>query len=148
MTPLKRALFVVIPFFLSKTYPYTSNRNLSVQPKAAKATSMKRNTGYAFKDTSWNLDSTTTWQFVYYSSNLNWDAIQVSLPVKFASIYTDKGGLHKNKADAKSAIYWYFASIASELLMKNMKFALKNIKFAIKNMKFSIKTMKFSIKTM
>ena len=68
MTPLKRALFVVIPFFLSKTYPYTSNRNLSVQPKAAKATSMKRNTGYAFKDTPWTLGSATTWQFVYYSS--------------------------------------------------------------------------------
>ena len=68
MTPLKRALFVVIPFFLSKTYPYTSNRNLSVQPKAAKATSMKRNTGYAFKNTSWTLGSATMRQFVYYSS--------------------------------------------------------------------------------
>ena len=86
MTPLKRALFVVIPIFLSKTYPYTSNRNLSVQPKAAKATSMKKNTGYAFKDTSRTLGSTITLQFVYYSSYLKWDTIQFSVPSKFASI--------------------------------------------------------------
>ena len=26
---------------------------------------------------------------------MGWDAAQVSAPTKFASIYTDKGGLHK-----------------------------------------------------
>ena len=92
MTPLKRALFVVIPFFLSKTYPYTSNRNLSVQPKAAKATSMKRNTGYAFKDTSWTLGSATKWQFVYYSS------YKFQCPLNLHQFtLTDKGGPYKKR---------------------------------------------------
>ena len=110
MTPLKRALFVVIPFFLSKTYPYTSNRNLSVQPKAAKATSMKRNTGYAFKDTSWTLGSATKRQFVYYSS------YKFQCPLNLHQFtLTDKGGPYKKGRDhylKKSSIYWYFASIA------------------------------------
>ena len=67
---------------------------------------------------------------------------------KFASICTDKGGWHHNKDDAKSAILWYFASLASELLLIIKNLLLKTMKFAIKNMKFSIKDMKFSITNM
>ena len=79
---------------------------------------------------------------------------------KFASIYTDKGGLHKNKAD--QAWSWCkklhlvvfcincirITIKISKLAIKNMKFVVKNMKFAIKNMKFSIQNMKFPIQNM